>query len=70
VAKELGICDDTLKSWLKLAGVKPSAAEHSNRDTQRIKELEAQLRDARKQITEKDEVIIIQKKSVGILSTL
>ena len=70
VAHELGICDDTLKNWLKAAGKQPAAAEANNRDARRIKELEAQLRDARKQITEKDEGIDVLKKSVGIFSHL
>ena len=35
---------------------------------QRIRELEAELRSLRKQLCEKDEVIDILKKSVGILS--
>ena len=69
VAKELGICDDTLRSWLKAAGIQPATAEASNRDTRRIRELEAQIREFKKQVTEKDEVIAVLKKSVGILST-
>lgn len=39
-----------------------------NRDRQRIRELEAELRSLRKQRCEKDEIIDILKKSVGILS--
>lgn len=39
-----------------------------NRDRQRIRELKAELRSLRKQLCEKDEVIDILKKSVGILS--
>jgi len=69
VAQELGICEDSLKTWLKLSGVQPAAAERNNRDASRIKELEAQVRELRKQVTEKDEVITVLKKSVGILST-
>ena len=51
VAAELGICIDTLRSWLKAAG-----------------ELEAEIRALRKKLEEKDGVIDILKKSVGILS--
>jgi len=69
VAKELGICDDTLKSWLTAAGIQPAAAQRTNLDARRIKELETQVREMRKQISEKDEVITVLKKSVGILST-
>jgi len=69
VAQELGVCEDSLKTWLKLAGIHPVATERNNRDAQRIKELETQNRELRKQVTEKDEVITVLKKSVGILST-
>lgn len=68
VAKELGICIDTLRSWLKGAGMQMGQVGRHNRDRQRIRELEAELRSLRKQLCEKDEVIDILKKSVGILS--
>ena len=68
VAKELGICIDTLRSWLKASGVELGQASRQNREQQRIRELEAELRGLRKQLGEKDEVIDILKKSVGILS--
>lgn len=67
VAAELGICIDTLKSWLKAAGVHPGSAERENRDLRRLRELEAEVKTLRKQVTEKDEVIDVLKKSVGIL---
>ena len=69
VAKELGICIDTLRSWLKAStGEKAGAVDRQNRDVRRVRELEAENRALRKQVTEKDEVIDILKKSVGILS--
>ena len=68
VAKELGICIDTLRSWLKASGVQMGQASRQNREQQRIRELETELRSLRKQLGEKDEVIEILKKSVGILS--
>ena len=68
VAKELGICIDTLRNWLKASGVQMGQASRQNREQQRIRELEAELRGLRKQLGEKDEVIDILKKSVGILS--
>ena len=61
VAAELGICIDTLRSWLK-------AADRQNRDARRLRELEAEIRALRKKLEEKDGVIDILKKSVGILS--
>ncbi len=68
VAKELGICIDTLRSWLKISGVQLGQASRMNREQQRIRELEAEVRTLRKQLGEKEEVIEVLKKSVGILS--
>jgi transposase len=69
VARELGICIDTLRSWLKGAGVQAGQTDRDNREVRRQRELEAENRALRKQIAEKDEVIAVLKKSVGILST-
>jgi len=69
VAKELGVSVDSLRSWLKAVGVAPAATNRSNKDAKRIKELEVQLRESRKREAEKDEIISVLKKSVGILST-
>lgn len=69
VAKELDICIDTLRSWLKAAaGISTGQADRQNREGRRLRELEAEVRALRKQVAEKDEVIDILKKSVGILS--
>ena len=68
VARDLGICIDTLRSWLKGAEMQMGQVSRHNRDQQRIWKLEAELRSLRKQLGEKDEVIDILKKSVGILS--
>lgn len=68
VARELGICVDTLRSWLKSAGVQPGQTDRQNREARRMRELEAEVRALRKQLSEKDEVIDVLKKSVGILS--
>ncbi len=68
VAKELGICIDTLRSWLKASGIQLGQASRLNREQQRIRELEAEVRTLRKQLGEKEEVIEVLKKSVGILS--
>ena len=68
VAKELGICIDTLRNWLKASGVEMGQASRQNREQQRVRELEAENRRLRKQLGEKEEVIDILKKSVGILS--
>ena len=68
VAKELGICIDTLRGWLKASGIQMGQASRLNREQQRIRELEAEVRNLRRQLGEKEEVIDILKKSVGILS--
>ena len=69
VAAELGICIDTLRSWLKAAGApSPGQADRQNRDAKRLRELEAENRALRKKLEEKDGVIDVLKKSVGILS--
>ena len=69
VAAELGICIDTLRNWLKAAGEpSPGQADRQNRDAKRAREPEAENRALRKQLAEKEEVIEILKKSVGILS--
>lgn len=70
VAAELGICVETLKSWLKRAGFQPGATDRQNRIDKRQRELEAEIRSLRKQLAEKDEVIDVLKKSVGIFSKL
>ena len=66
VAAELGICVETLKSWLKRAGFQPGATDRQNRIDKRQRELKAEIRSLRKQLAEKDEVIDVLKKSVGI----
>ena len=68
VTRDFGICIDSLRNWLKGAGMEMGQVSRHNRDQQRIWELEAELRSLRKQLGEKDEVIDILKKSVGILS--
>ncbi len=68
VAKELGICIDTLSNWLTASGIQMGQASRLNREQRRIRELEMEVRTLRKQLGEKEEVIDILKKSVGILS--
>ena len=46
----------------------PGQADRQNRDARRLRELEAEIRALRKKLEEKDGVIDILKKSVGILS--
>ena len=67
-ARDLDICPDTLRSWLKASGYTPSEVAKQNRFNSREKDLEAENKKLRKQLAQKDEVIEILKKSVGILS--
>lgn len=62
VARDLGICIDILRSWLKASGMEMGQVSRHNRDKQRIRELEAELRSLRKQLGEKGGVIDILKK--------
>ena len=58
----LGICVETLKSWLKRAGFQPEGTtDRQNRIDKRQRELEAEIRSLRKQLAEKDEVIDVLK---------
>ena len=68
VAKALGICIDTLCSWLTAAGVQLGQVSRTIREQQRMREPEAEIRSMRKQLLKKDEAIDTLKKSVGILS--
>ena len=54
VASDLEICVDTLRSWIKQSGAVPSVVEHNNRNNNRRRELEAEIRSLRKQLAEKD----------------
>ena len=68
VAEELGVCTDTIRNWLKASGIQPKETERQNRLERRQRDLKAEIRSLRKQLAQKDEVIDILKKSVGILS--
>ena len=68
VARDLGICIDTLRNWLNGAEMQLGQVSRYNQEQQRIRKLEAEIRTLRKQLGEKDEVVDILKKSVGILS--
>ena len=68
VAEELGVCTDTIWNWLKASGIQPKETERQNRLERRQRDLETENRALRKQLAQKDEVIEILKKSVGILS--
>jgi transposase len=69
VASELGISIDTLRNWLKAAGLSPRTVGQDNRQAARTRELEAENKKLRQELAKKQEVIDVLKKSVGILST-
>ena len=68
VAAELGIHLETLRYWIRGLWLNPTSINKSNKEAKRIKELKSQLRELKRQVSEKDEVIDILKKSVGIIS--
>lgn len=67
VAQELGICIDTLRSWLRNSGV---GTVREQNQTARAKALEAENRALKKALAEKEEQVEILKKSIGIVSKL
>src|SRR5699024_11481944 len=58
VAKELGICIDTLRSWLKASGIQMGQVSRQNREQKRIRELEAENRSLRRQLGEMNRPIL------------
>lgn len=54
VAAELGICINTLRSWLKASSITPGAVDRQNWDSKRMWELEAKNRSLRTHLTQKE----------------
>ena len=67
VSQELQVSTDSLRTWLKNAGFNPNSENKENSQAKRIRELEDKLKAAQKQLQQKDEVISILKKSIGII---
>lgn len=65
VASELGICIDTLRSWLRNAGV---GTVREQNQTARTKELEAEVRTLKRSLAQREEEVKVLKKSIGIVS--
>ena len=61
------VSTDSLRTWLKNAGLNPNSENKENNQAKRIRELEDKLKAAQKQLQQKDEVISILKKSIGII---
>jgi len=68
VAAELGICLDTLRAWLRNAGLNPLTENHSNNIPKKVHDLEALVHDLNKKLVHKEEVINTLKNSIGIIS--
>ncbi len=66
-AKELGITDDTLRTWLKKAGIDPKIESKNNYLLKKVRELENQLKAKKAEVEQLKEANEILKKSIGII---
>ena len=53
-SKELGVSTDSLRTWLKNAGLNPNSENKENNQAKRIRELEDKLKAAQKQLQQKE----------------
>ena len=67
VSKELGVSTDSLRTWLRNSGFNPNSENRDNNQNKRIHELESKVRSLEKKLAQKDEVINVLKKSIGII---
>ena len=67
VSNELGVSTDSLRTWLRNFGFDPKAENHDNSQAKKIHELETKVRSLEKKLAQKDEVINVLKKSIGII---
>ena len=66
-AKTLGIVDDTLRNWLKKAGIDPKTESKNNYLLKKVRELETQLKAKKAENEQLKEANEILKKSIGII---
>ena len=66
-ARELGITDDTLRNWLKKAGLNPKIESKNNYLLKKVRELETQLKAKKAEVEQLKEANEILKKSIGII---
>ena len=66
-AKALGITDDTLRNWLKKAGLNPKIESKNNYLLKKVRELESQLKAKKVENEQLKEANDILKKSIGII---
>ena len=66
-AKSLGIAEDTLRNWLKKAGIDPKIESKNNYLLKKVRELETQLKAKKAENEQLKEANEILKKSIGII---
>ena len=66
-AKSLGIAEDTLRNWLKKAGIDPKIESKNNYLLKKVRELETQLKAKKAEVEQLKEANEILKKSIGII---
>ena len=67
VSEELGVSVDSLRHWLKKSGLNPAAENRGNLQSKRIQTLESEIKTLKRELEKKNEVIVILKKSIGII---
>ncbi|MBR6013964.1 MAG: transposase [Selenomonadaceae bacterium] len=67
VSKELGVSTDTLRTWIKKAGLNPAVENRSSLMNKKIRDLEFEIKNLKKELAQKNDVIDILKKSIGII---
>jgi len=61
IVKELGISADTLLSCLKTARAQSAKADHRSSDAKHMRALNAEVHTLPKQLSEKDEIVVVLK---------
>jgi transposase len=67
VSEELGVSADSLRAWLKKTGLNPKAENRGNLMIKKIRDLEFEIKNLKKELEQKNEVIDVLKKSIGII---
>ena len=67
VSEELGVSTDTLRNWLQKAGLNPVVENRSSLMNKKIRDLENEVKTLKKELSKKNDVIDILKKSIGII---
>ena len=67
VSMELGVSTDSLRHWLKKSGLNPTVEKRGNLMSKKIHDLENEIKNLKKEVEQKNEVIDVLKKSIGII---